>query len=501
MDAPEAGQEWLGGPYAILRNLRLLERSLRDIRDDGAPKPPGKPWTRADGQAAVRVFPTDGWDRLFFKGTTAEIWMDPALSLTSLPSTTAKAYQQQPKPGLSLVLSAGNVSSIGPMDAFYKLFVERRAVILKTHPVNAYLGPLLSRGFASLIEAGFVAVVHGDAEEGAYLCGHKLVDDIHITGSDKTHDLIVFGPDAEAAKASRKPLLTKPITSELGNVSPVIVAPGRWTDAQLRFQAENVAGSLVNNAGFNCNASRVLITHAGWPQRREFLKRLREVLAEIPTRPAYYPGAAARYEAFTTRHPEAIRIGETAGDKLPWTLIEDLDPKAEREMCFREEAFCGVFAETALPAASPVEFLDRAAAFANDKLWGTLNATLLVPPELAANVDTRGAVERCIAKLRYGTVAVNHWAAVGYAICATTWGAFPGHDLYNIVSGRGVVHNTYMFDRPQKSVVWGPFTPWPKPLWFPSHRGAALAGRRLAMFEAKPSLLKLPGVFAAALKS
>ena len=57
--------------------------------------------------------------------------------------------------------------------------------------------------------------------------------------------------------------------------------------------------------------------------------------------------------------------------------------------------------------------------------------------------------------LRFGTVAINCWAAVGYGLVVTPWGAYPGRDVYDIQSGSGFVHNTLMFDRIQKTAAWG----------------------------------------------
>ena len=48
-----------------------------------------------------------------------------------------------PEGGVSLILGAGNVSSIPPMDVFSKLFVEGLVCLLKMNPVNAYMGPFL----------------------------------------------------------------------------------------------------------------------------------------------------------------------------------------------------------------------------------------------------------------------------------------------------------------------------------------------------------------------
>ena len=99
----------------------------------------------------------------------------------------------------------GNVSSIGPLDALYKLFVENHVVLYKAHPVNDYLGPLMERASGASWNAVVLRLVYGGAAEGAYLCQHAGVDEIHITGSDKTYEAIVFGPgaDGERRKAER----------------------------------------------------------------------------------------------------------------------------------------------------------------------------------------------------------------------------------------------------------------------------------------------------------
>ena len=381
---PDSGETSLTGPYFVLRNLRLLDESLAAIAAGGAPRIPGPVRQRPDGRVVARVFPQDVYDRLFYGGVTAEVWMQPGVTPAELAATQAVAYRRRDGGGVALVLGAGNVSSIGPMDALYKLFVEDRVVLFKTHPVNAYLGPLLAEAFRALAEGGFFRLVYGGAEEGAYLCAHPGVDEIHITGSDKTYEAIVFGAGDEGRqrKARNAPLLRKPISAELGNVSPVIVvpAPGGYRDADLAYQAENLVTMLTNNAGFNCNAARVIVQHAASADRERLLAAVRALLARVPPRRAYYPGASERYHAFLAAHPEAERFGAEAGDQLPWTLISKLDPDARGDLCYSTEAFCGLFAETAIAAGSVAEYLDRAVAFANDSLWGTLNVTLVVPP-------------------------------------------------------------------------------------------------------------------------
>lgn len=507
-DAPQAGEEWLAGPFTVMRNLRLLKRSLREIATHGRPLPPGPPKTLPNGQVSVPVFPIETADKLFYTGFTAEIWMEPGVSAADVPKTQAAIYRKKAAGEtidgkVALVLGAGNVASIGPMDALYKLFVEDQVVLLKMNPVNEYTGPFVAEAFKALVDRGFFRVVYGGAQEGAYLCQHDGVDEIHITGSDKTHDAIVFGvgPEGAERKKNRQPVNTRRITSELGNVSPIIVVPGPWKEADLAFQGVNIASSLTNNAGFNCNATRVILTHAGWDQRAALLERVRSTLDQAPTREAYYPGAEQRFDLFTGAHREgAEELGRPRDGHLPWTFIPGLDAAHEDDPCFTTEAFCSVFGELPLEAASPAEYIAKAVEFCNDKLWGTLNAAIVVHPDSLKDPAVAKAVEQAVADLRYGAVAVNHWPALAYALVTTTWGAFPGHDAYDIQSGVGVVHNTFLFDHPQKTVVRGPFRMPLKPPWFVTNKNSHRIARKLYEYEAAPSLWKIPGIVIQSLK-
>ena len=79
-------------------------------------------------------------------------------------------------------------------------------------------------------------------------------------------------------------------------------------------------------------------------------------------------------------------------------------------------------------------------------------------------------------------------------MASPTWGAFPGHTPTDIQSGIGVVHNTFLFDHPQKSIVRAPFRMRPTPVWFADHKNLAQLGRLATHFEASPSWLGLPAV-------
>ncbi|MBC7173652.1 MAG: aldehyde dehydrogenase, partial [Polyangiaceae bacterium] len=343
--AAAEAEEWLAGPAVTARNVRLLARSLADVDKHGAPRLPGKPRMLPNGQVAAPVFPVDAWDALTFGGFKAEIWMQPGLRAEDLASHQASFYRNPPDRGkVALVLGAGNVSSIGPMDALYKLFSEGQVVLLKMNPVNEYLGPILLEAFDELVRLGFFRIVYGGAAEGDYLCQHPIVEEIHITGSDKTHDAIVYGVGEEGArrKRERQPRNTKHISSELGNVSPIIVVPGPWSASDIAFHATNIVTSLTNNAGFNCNATRVVVQHAGWSSRGALVDAIKSSFERAPQRSPYYPGAKQRQKTFLSAHPEAFVSGPNGPEEVPWTFISGLDAKTPDELCFQTEAWCGV---------------------------------------------------------------------------------------------------------------------------------------------------------------
>jgi len=500
LDAPQAGEEWISGPYVVIRALRQTIRSLGRLARNGN-TPIGPLGDTSDGRLTARVFPANALDQALFMGVRADVHLEAGVGPRELHDSRARFYKQPDHAGkVCLVLGAGNINSIPPTDVITKLFNEGKACVLKMNPVNAYLGPIVEEAFAEAVKKGWLAVVYGGAEEGAYLTHHPAVDEVHITGSDRTHDAIVWGPpgpERAARMARNEPLLRKEISSELGNVSPVLVVPGAWDARALRFQAENVAGMVTHNASFNCNAAKMIVTARGWRQRDAFLAAVEHFMALAPARRAWYPGAQERYRALTEGREGVRRVGQGEG-ALPWTLVPGLDASRADEPAFRTEPFCSIVSETSVGSEDPLEFLAAAVPFANDRLWGTLAAHLLVPPRLDRPV--RDAVERAIRELRYGTVAVNCWAGYGFAFGTTPWGAFPGAPLTDIQSGRGFVHNTLMLERIEKAVLRHPATIFPKPPYFPSHRSAQAVGRRLVRLEEKGSWRHVPGLVAAAVR-
>jgi hypothetical protein len=94
------------------------------------------------------------------------------------------------------------------------------------------------------------------------------------------------------------------------------------------------------------------------------------------------------------------------------------------------------------------------------------------------------AYEAALANLRYGTICVNCPTIVGFSTTPLVWGAFPGNTPQDIGSGSGIVHNTYMFDWPQKSVMTAPWTYSPQPIWSIGQIGLAQALPQAFLFLA-----------------
>ncbi|MCC6647570.1 MAG: aldehyde dehydrogenase [Polyangiaceae bacterium] len=486
------GEEWLAGPMTTARNLRLL---IDALSHGGAPPLPAR-HTRPDGQEVVRVFPGGLQDKIMFGGLTADVWIEPGK-----PASQGRIYRERSTRGkVALVLGAGNVSSIPPMDVLTKLFMEDEVCVLKMNPVNADVGPHLARAFKPLIDAGYLAIVYGGAEVGAHLAAHPAIDTLHVTGSDRTYDAIVWGTDADEVarrKATGERKNPRPFTAELGCVTPVLVTPGAWTAAELDYQARHVAAMVAQNASFNCNAAKALVVAEGWAQRDAFLRLVEDKLRAAPARKAYYPGAQDRYQSFLDRYPQARPLGPRGDDVVPWTIIPDVPPE-KGEFGLTSEAFCGVLSVVTLPARDAGEFLEQGVAFANDTAWGTLSMTLLIDD---APAKARAAeLDRAIAALRFGGIGVNVWPGLIYGLVVTPWGAFPGHTPEDIQSGTGWVHNSLLLDHPQKSVVRAPFVIKPTPAWFSDHKTLRDLGRRLTAFEQTGGWGRLVGVAVAALR-
>jgi aldehyde dehydrogenase (NAD(P)+) len=495
--SPLAGEAWILGPAAALRTLRMLSAALSDIQRLGAPQLPGKIERLDNGQFSVRAFPAALMDHGLLPGVRAEVRLNPGPGGEPLPQ--ASFYRESAAQGrVALVLGAGNVSSIPVLDTLHKMFVEGQVVILKLNPVNEYLGPVFEDVLKPLIDQGYLAIVYGGAEVGSYLCNHPRVDEIHITGSDRTHDAIVWGQEKaerDHRRALGQPLLQKRISSELGNITPVVVVPGPYSDSELAAMGESIAGMVTQNASFNCVSAKMLVLPRDWEGSERLIGHIGNVMSQAAPRYAYYPGAQERYQVLTREAEKTAErvqtFGPAAEGTLPWTLIRGLNAQDRSALHFRMEPFCCILNTVELDEADPLAFLRQATSFCNETLWGTLNAVLFVPPARLDDPSFNQELESNVRRLRYGVVGINQWSAVAYAVATTPWGGHPSATLADIQSGLGWAHNSCMLEGIEKCVVRGPLTSPFRPLWSPLHRTCNLVGRELCAFEADPDVWRL----------
>ncbi|MCP5087733.1 MAG: aldehyde dehydrogenase [Rhodobacteraceae bacterium] len=504
------GEEWISGPYAVMAGCNGLLHTLSQME--------GKTYLdhlksreTVTGQTAVTVVPHNIWEHLLFSGVKAEVWMAKGVNGANLKDHTAKAYDtpaEKRSGKTSLVLGAGNIAAIAPLDVFQKLFSENQVVILKMNPVNDYLADYLKIALKPLIDHDALRIVKGGADVGAYLCNHPDVEEIHITGAETSHDSIVWGPGEEglANKKAGTPKITKRITSELGAVCPTIVVPGPWTSADLQFQAEHIATQKMHNSGFNCVACQMLILPGTWDKKAKLLDNVENVIRKTDPRMAYYPGAEGRLAEFEDHGDNVIKFDR--GTAPACVVVPNKD---DSDAFFRQtEVFAPAFSTYEIADADPETYLRSAIRYANENLHGTLGGNILIHPKTIRKIGKK-KFEEIIAEFRYGAIAINAWTGLGFLATACPWGAFPGHTLDNVQSGIGFAHNTNMFDSVERVVIKAPFRPFPRnllsggitllprPPYFVTNKKQQKLGMLLTRFQYKPSWLKMPRIFLNAL--
>jgi hypothetical protein len=501
LGTPLEGEEWALGPWPVLRHFRLLLASLTAVENGKLP-PVGEVDLTVDGRLRIELFPHGTLDSMLLPGTQAHVHLQSGLGAPTLAARAGLYRGDRTDERIALVLGAGNAAAIPCMDLLTEMFNGGKVCLLKMHPLNSYLGPFYEEAFATAIEQGFLRIVYGGAEAGHYLCDHPEIDTIHLTGSAETREEILWGEPAGRArrKARAQPVINKPLTSQLGCVSPVLIVPGPYLDKQLAAHAALLAGAIVHNAGCNCTTPRLIVMPAGWVQRDAFLRHLERALAAAPLRLAYYPGAPERWQYLARRRHGIRFVGSTVGGMLPWTLVPDLDPSDRNEPLFSLEPFCPVVSEVQIGSRDPQQFLEAAVEFVNYRVWGSLSAMIIAHDRTLADPVLGPVVEKAISRLRYGTVGLNTWPQLSFSLAGTPWGAYAGTAQGDAQSGQGLVHNAAMLEGVEKTVIRRAGTPRRKPPFSTGHRSAHLLFRRLAGVERGAGWAGLPGVLGSSLR-
>jgi len=404
------------------------------------------------------------------------------------------------------LLGAGrsNLGTITTLDVIDQLYARGNVCAVKMNPVNDYLGPFYEKIFSEFISRGWLRFVYGGADVGGHLAHHRKVDAVHMTGSAATYDAIVWGTDNQAAtrKANNAPILAKPITAELGGVTPLIVVPGDWSEADVRFQAEHIATTKLINCGHNCNATQVLVVSQDRPLTDKLVAEVGKVIRDAEPRPTYYPRSDEKiHKACNGMSAEFLNADRSR------VLIPDVDPRGGASI-LKEEVFASVIGVVRLPGKTPREFLRNAVDFANDVLPGTLGAVVSSTPRSAS---------------RTRRPSTKRFPACPTARSASTSG--PGWPLLWRLGARSpaIRHSTSAAApewcttpsccrSPQKAVVEIPFRPSPrsilngeltlspKPVFFTTNKTAQTTIRRLVKFYVNGNPVALPGIFVSALR-
>ena len=511
LDSPLLGEEWTSGPYAFMACCNGLIDTLSKV-DGQRYLDHLKTRETTTGQLAVQILPQSIWEHLLMSGVKAEVWMQSQVNATNLKRHAGWCYskpQAERKGKVALVLGAGNITAISPLDCFQKLFLEDQVCLLKMNPFTDYLAPILRRAMAPLMDMDALRIVTAGPEDGPYLTNHELVEELHITGSHLTHDAIIWGvgEQGEENKRNNTPINTRPMTSELGGVCPTIVVPGPWSQADINFQAEHIATQKLHNSGFNCVACQALVLPNSWNQKDALLQAVKGVMGQS-TRPAYYPGAGNRLDAFASHAGQTQQVSR--GDVAPACIINSLNQ--DGDSWYRDnEVFGPALSTMELDNSAGAEaYLKAAIDYCNKELRGTLGANILIHPKTIKQIGKK-KFESLVAELKYGTIAINGWSGLGFLVTQCPWGAYPGHTLDDVQSGIGFVHNTFLLEDIERTIVYAPWRPFPRglasgqlsllprPPWFITNKKQDKVGKLLTHFQHKPGWLKLPRLFVNAL--
>ena len=472
------GEEWLGGPFVSILTLQYYI----DYLDNNDQLDINK---YDEIKNSYNVFPNKFIEKLTFPLLRAEIRFNKTMNFNQI--SKYRGFKQRlgnDKGSITLVLGAGNVSSIPFLDTIFHLVANRSSIMLKLNPVNDYLNPVFQKVFDEFIQRGYISVVNGDIPTSKYLSEHRSIDSVHLTGSNYTYENIVYGKvltDRERKLSSLPKLNKKPIFSELGNVTPIIIHPGKWTNSEIKFQARKIVTAKLNNSGFNCIAAQVIVLPKGWNHNQKLKKYIKYYMNKIGDTTSYYPGAEdSLKELQNNKNYEQINNQVCSTPFMVANL--DSDDKYGDEEVWNSTLY---FKE--IEYTDNDSFTNNCIDYVNNELWGNLGATVL----FKGNKKKRNIknIENYKNKLNYGTVAINEWAAIAFIIPTMPWGGFPGNKDNDIQSGQGFVHNSYFFESPQKGIVETNFrfSRFIDPPWFVNNKKAHRLFKNLTYYQANNS--------------
>ena len=476
------GEEWIGGPFACIFAIQYFIETIQNKDDLDKSK-------YDDTDKSYKVFPTKNIEKLLFPFLEGEIRFAKNLNFNQINEYRGFANRfEKIEPKITLVLGAGNVSSIPVLDALFHMIAYKSVIYLKLNPVNDYLLPIFTQVFEPFITRGFMIITQGDMQASKYLTQHDAFQQIHLTGSNYTYENIVYGKVLSEKERSLKTypkINKKPITSELGNVTPIIVHPGNWSRSEIRHQAKKIVTAKLNNSGFNCIAAQVIVLPKDWRHTQKLKNDIKHYLKKVGDTTSYYPGSSENLnELIETNNYEQIN---NLTCSTPF-LLADLD--LEKEYGNKEVWSTALYFKE-LSFSSYEDFAVKAIDYVNNELWGNLGVTVLI--KNFKKGTNKLILKNYVDELKYGTVAINEWSALGFVIPSLPWGGYPGNRDNDIQSGQGYVHNSFLFESPQKGIVYSKFriSPLIDPPWFITNRKAHRIFKHLTYYQATKSKINL----------
>ena len=470
---PAEGEEWLGGPFASVLATQYYIKSLTN--DDDLVE---KKYNSEEN--SYKVFPNSFTERITFPFIDAKVIFNKSMSFEDINKYRGFSKRYDIDPSITLVLGAGNFSSIPYLDVLYHLITRKSVILLKLNPVNEYLKPVFEKVFQSFIERGYIIVTTGNIDESKYMANHPGINHIHLTGSDKTFEDIVYGrelTEKERKSKSLSKINNKPITSELGNVTPIIIHPGKWSTSDIKYQARKIVTAKLNNNGFNCIAAQVVVLPDGWGQTETLIKFVKHYMSKAKERKAYYPESIERLEKL--EKDKGYERVNSLSCVTPH-LTREIKAYSKFEI---DEVWSSTIYFKKIEYTSIEDFANKAIDYCNDELWGNLGVSVIIKDH--DRKFNKHITNLYIEKLNYGTVAINEWAAIGYIIPQLPWGGFPGNRDNDIQSGQSVVHNSMLFESPLKGVVNTKFriSRIIDPPWFVTNKKARRLFKNLTYYQ------------------
>ena len=476
------GEEWIGGPFACIYAIQYFIETIQNNDELDKSK-------YDDSNKSYKVFPTKNIEKLLFPFLEGEVRFGKNLNFDQINEYRGFANRfEKNDPKITLVLGAGNVSSIPVLDALFHMIAYKSVIYLKLNPVNDYLLPIFTQVFEPFITRGFMIITEGDMEASQYLTQHDGFQQTHLTGSNYTYENIVYGKtlsDKERSLKTYPKVNKKPITSELGNVTPIIVHPGNWSRSEIKHQAKKIVTAKLNNSGFNCIAAQVIVLPKDWKHTEKLKREIKYYLNKIGDTTSYYPGSTENLnELIDTNNYEQI-------NKLTCStpfLVSDLDLEKQYG---NEEVWSTALYFKEIPYKSYENYATSAIDYVNNELWGNLGVTVLIKNH--NRKANKLILKSYVDNLNYGTVAINEWSALGFVIPTLPWGGYPGNKDNDIQSGQGYVHNSLLFESPQKGIVYSKFrlSPLIDPPWFVTNKRAHRIFKHLTYYQATKSKINL----------